>query len=88
MTTDQVLASVGKNVIEVFDDRVIEPAPYIFRRSFMAQEHNYLCAVCRLKSAVINCDSGVLNPCWECQGSFRMVKLNWFTKWFLSKELA
>ncbi len=30
--------------------------------------HNYLCAVCREESAVINCNSGILFPCWKCQG--------------------
>lgn len=57
----------------------IEKAPYIFAREFMMQEHNYLCAVCREESAVIDCDAGILQPCWTCQkNGYVLVKLNWF----------
>lgn len=45
----------------------IEKAVFIYRNVFMAMEHNYLCAVCREESAVIDCNTGVLQPCWSCQ---------------------
>lgn len=54
-------------VQEVFDGRKIELAPYVFRRLGPVQEHNYLCAVCRRESAVIETWWGVLQPCRGCQ---------------------
>lgn len=63
----------------------IEKAPYIFKREFMIQEHNYYCGVCKEKSAVADCDTGVLQPCWDCQKQgYVVLKINWLIK-FLDK---
>ena len=42
--------------------------------------HNYLCAVCRERVAVINTNTGILQPCWGCQKTYKLIKLNWFDK--------
>lgn len=62
----------------------IEKAVFIYRNVFMAMEHNYLCAVCREESAVINCNTGVLQPCWVCQGKGWELKQSngWFKRLF------
>lgn len=59
----------------------IEKADYIFAREFMAQEHNYNCAVCKEKSAVAECHTGILQPCWDCQKTgYVIIKINWLVK--------
>tara|TARA_R110000868_G_scaffold62962_1_gene189926 strand:- start:2249 stop:2485 length:237 start_codon:yes stop_codon:yes gene_type:complete len=45
----------------------IEKAEFVFKREFMMMEHNYLCSVCKEKSAVQDASSGILQPCWDCQ---------------------
>ena len=56
-------------------------ATFKFRNIFMAMEHNYLCAVCRAKKAVIQTWNGILQPCWDCQKrGYLLKKLNWFEK--------
>lgn len=47
----------------------IQPATFIYMHTGIGIHHNYLCAVCREKPAVLNCGSGVLTPCWECRKS-------------------
>lgn len=32
-----------------------------------AAEHNMPCAVCGEKHAVLDCNTGVMQPCWTCQ---------------------
>lgn len=44
----------------------IEKAEFVFSREFMITEHNYLCAVCREESAVLDNSLGLLQPCWGC----------------------
>lgn len=60
---------------EVSWDTEIEKAEFIFAREFMAMKHNYLCAVCKDKSAVQDTHSGVLQPCWDCQKSWKLEKV-------------
>lgn len=51
-------------------------------------EHNYLCAVCKENSAVLNMDGYILQPCWDCQKKdYKLLKLNWLGK-FLIKYLG
>ena len=59
---------------------VIKPAEYVYRIDGPFQNHNYLCAVCREKFAVIECWHGILQPCWDCQKKYKIVKLNWADK--------
>ena len=64
-----------------------ETAPFLYRIDGPIAFHNYLCAVCRDEKAVIDLSEGVLQPCWVCQKSgYRVVRLNWFTKFFWSKK--
>lgn len=58
----------------------IEKAEFVFRRFFMGMDHNYLCACCKEKSAVQEIHTGVLQPCWDCQKTYKIIKLNWFDK--------
>lgn len=65
---------------EVMHSERIEPAPFRYRSTVMAMEHNYLCAVCRHEKAVIETWHGILQPCWSCQEEYKVVKLNWLIK--------
>ena len=65
---------------EVSWDTPIEKAEYIFKREFMMQEHNYLCAVCKDKSAIIETWHGILQPCYDCQKTWKVLRLNWLDK--------
>jgi ribosomal protein L37AE/L43A len=67
---------------EVFNPDEISPAEFVFwRGGFMEMRHNYLCAVCRNRIAVIETWSGVLQPCWDCQKSgYKLLKRNWFQR--------
>jgi hypothetical protein len=38
-------------------------------------EHNYNCAVCKIRPAVHDVNTGILNPCWYC------MKLGYRTLW-------
>lgn len=68
-------------IIEVPFGTKIQKAPYTYSREFMVQEHNYYCGVCKENSAVADCDSGILQPCWECQKlGYVVVKINWLIK--------
>lgn len=61
----------------------IEKAEFVFSREFMITDHNYLCAVCREESAVLDNSCGILQPCWECQKKgYVVVKINWLVKLF------
>lgn len=59
---------------EVTWNTPIEKAEFIFKREFMIMEHNYLCAVCKEKSAVQDTNTGILQPCWGCQKKFTRIK--------------
>lgn len=52
----------------------IEKAEFVYLLEFMAAKHNYLCAVCREKSAILDLNSGILQPCWGCQGEYTLIK--------------
>jgi len=52
--------------------------PYFYRQGFMVQEHNYYCAVCKENPGVADCNSGILQPCWECMAKgYEVRKANW-----------
>lgn len=59
---------------EVKWNEPIEKAEFVFKREFMMMEHNYLCAVCKEKSAVQDTHTGILQPCWECQRNYSKIK--------------
>jgi len=61
-------------VKEVTWDTPIEKAEFVFKREFMIMDHNYLCAVCKTKSAVQDTSTGILHPCWECQSDWKLSK--------------
>ncbi len=65
---------------EVSEHEDIPKAEFVFSRTFMAMRHNYLCAVCKGNPAVIETWHGILQPCWECQDTYKLLKLNWFDK--------
>lgn len=68
--------------IEVgWNDGDIPMADFVYAREFMLMRHNYFCGVCKTNSAVQETHTGVLQPCWECQKFFKVIKLNWFTRW-------
>ena len=58
----------------------IEKAEFTFAREAMMMKHNYLCGVCKEKSAVQDCTTGILQPCWDCQKNYLVVKLNWIDR--------
>lgn len=75
---------------EVSWDTPIEKAEFIFSREAMFMSHNYLCAVCKEKSAVQDVGSGILEPCWDCQkDGYNIYKfekgslIGWFVKWVM-----
>jgi hypothetical protein len=50
-------------------------------------EHNYLCAVCRERKAVLDCTSGLLTPCWGCrERGYRLIKLGFWGKLFYGNK--
>ena len=68
---------------EVQEGVPIEKAEFIFCHEHMGINHNYLCAVCREGSAVLDCSVGILNPCWKCQekGYVLVRKKSWIPSW-------
>lgn len=68
---------------EVPFNEFISKAEFVFSREFMMMNHNYLCAVCREKSAVIVTSSGILQPCWDCQQlGYIVIKRNLVQRFF------
>lgn len=60
-----------------------DKVPFRYVSGFMNMQHNYLCAVCKAKSAVQDCNSGILQPCWGCQALFTKIrKKNWIERMF------
>lgn len=55
-------------------------APFLYRLIGPIAEHNYLCSVCRDKPGVIELWHGLLQPCWECQKEYKLIKLTWFDR--------
>lgn len=79
------LSLQGGNVIkEVFDGSQKNKATFLYASVGPGLvEHNYLCAVCREKPAVLNCSTGILQPCWSCQDDYSLiVKKSKFVKIF------
>lgn len=67
-------------------NEIITPAEFVYAMEGIGMTHNYLCAVCRERPAVIKCWTGVLMPCWSCQKlGFNIVRTNKFTTWILEK---
>lgn len=45
-----------------------------------AATHNMPCSVCRTQHAVLDLSTGLMQPCWDCQGKgYRLVK-GWWTR--------
>lgn len=69
---------------ELPEGTVVDMVPYRFSRTFMAQSHNYYCAVCKENPGVANCHTGVLEPCWRCQeAGYQLVHLRGWVWKFL-----
>ncbi len=75
---------------EAAPDEEIKPAEFVYSYGFMSMEHNYLCAVCRMNPAVIECHIGTLQPCWICQKDHNYLLIKFDSKlkrlikrWFL-----
>lgn len=69
-----------EKIREATFEEKIRDAVFVYRRIGPAMEHNYLCAVCRESPAVIETWHGILQPCWECQKTYRLVKINWLDR--------
>lgn len=63
----------------------IEKSEFIYKTEFMVMEHNYLCACCKIDSAVQDMNTGLLQPCWQCQELYLLQPVSWFTKWKLKR---
>ena len=56
-------------------------AEFNYRSHGPMMEHNYYCSVCREVVAVIDLNTGILQPCWGCQEKgFCTIKMSWFQK--------
>ena len=65
----------------------IGTAEFVFLFIGPVAYHNYLCAVCRDRKAVLVCNTGVLEPCWECKDDgYSLVKLTWFDRYVLGRK--
>lgn len=60
---------------EAGQKETINKTDFIYRVIGPVIEHNYLCAVCREESAVIDASCGILQPCWSCQRNYKLKKL-------------
>jgi hypothetical protein len=69
-------------MIEQVNELPVKKTPFRYCIAGPAMSHNYLCAVCKENSAVNEGWSGHLQPCWKCQKSYKLIKLNWFLKLF------
>lgn len=67
---------------EVDYNEEIPKVEFVFARMFMDMKHNYLCAVCKEKSAVQDTHTGILQPCWDCQKTYKVKKLTWLDRIF------
>jgi len=54
--------------------------------SYMVMTHDYSCPVCREHSAVMDCSTGLMQPCRKCQDNgYRLIKQGkrkWWQKLF------
>lgn len=51
--------------------------------SYMLANHNYPCPVCKLKHAVLVTNTGIFEPCWDCQKKgYKIVKATKISSWF------
>lgn len=58
----------------------IEKAEFVYSCGFMSMQHNYLCACCKESSAVQETSTGILQPCWTCQKTWKIKRLTWWDK--------
>lgn len=65
---------------EADDNEKIAMAQFVYRNHGPTMSHNYLCAVCRTEKAVLQTNTGILQPCWECKTDYKLIKLSWFQK--------
>lgn len=82
-------------MIQLYKDEFVEEVPFsgpipvakfIYSQACMMGFHNYLCAVCREKSAIWNMNNGTLHPCMDCEArGYHLVKINNFWGWILRK---
>jgi len=75
------------NCREAKSESELETAPFIYKFHGPCGQHNYLCSVCRQKKAVLDMDKGILQPCWDCHKTYRVVKIKWFDRLFRKAEL-
>lgn len=69
--------------LEVSESTPIQKATFVYKNIGPSMEHNYLCAVCRENSAIIELWNGILQPCRTCQKlGYRLLKLNWIDRLF------
>lgn len=68
--------------VEVNQKTKIKKVNFVYKTIGPTMEHNYLCAVCKDKSAVQNLSTGVLQPCIRCQKKYRIVSITWIEKLF------
>lgn len=63
------------------DDIEVDKTPFKYSTHFMGMRHNYYCSVCKEKPGVQSCNTGELQPCWDCQKTgWRLIKLNWLDR--------
>lgn len=63
-----------------FDLQVKEVDVYI-HDSGLCATHDYSCPVCRANHAVLNLDTGIMQPCSACVvRGYELIKHNWLTE--------
>jgi hypothetical protein len=55
--------------------KVIDVNVYL-HDSGMVCTHDYSCPCCRKNHAVLNLSSGIMHPCWDCQKSYSLIKVD------------
>jgi len=53
---------------EWHEDLPVQDVQYYCHPSYMTCAHDYSCPICRENHAVHNGSTGVMEPCWPCQG--------------------
>lgn len=43
--------------------------------------HDMACAICHVKSAIMDCQTEVFYPCWECQSKGWQIKKSFLSRW-------
>lgn len=71
---------IGVECVDIADPIGVGIAKFRYMNIGPVMVHNYLCACCRRQKAVIETWHGILQPCWDCQKQWKLVRLNWFDK--------